>query len=52
VIQFGQRNAIRFTRSQPDLSLGVHSNLYNNCSGANYILWFGEDMRFRYVLRA
>ena len=52
VIQFGERNAIRFTRSQPDLSLGVHSNLYNNCWGTNYIMWFGEDIRFRYLLRA
>ena len=52
VIQFGERSALRFTRSQPDLSLGVHSNLYNNCWGTNYIMWFGEDMRFRYRLHA
>jgi len=52
VIQFGQRSTLRFTRAQPDLSLGVHSNLYNNTWGTNYIMWFGEDMRFRYLLRA
>ena len=52
VIQFGERSALRFTREQPDLSLGVHCNLYNNCWGTNYIMWFGEDMRLRYTLRA
>ena len=27
-------------------------NLFNNAWGTNYIMWFGEDMRFRFVLRA
>jgi hypothetical protein len=52
VIEFGERSVLRFTRSQPDLSLGVHSNLYNNGWGTNYVMWFGEDMRFRYTIRA
>jgi hypothetical protein len=34
-----------------DLSGGVHCNLSNNAGGTNYIMWFGEDMRFRFLLR-
>jgi hypothetical protein len=52
LIAFGDRSTLKFSRSQPDLSLGVHSNLFNNTWGTNYIMWFGEDMRFRYLLRA
>ena len=52
LIAFGERSTLKFSRSQPDLSLGVHSNLFNNTWGTNYIMWFGEDMRFRYILRA
>ncbi len=52
LIAFGERSTLKFSRSQPDLSLGVHSNLFNNTWGTNYIMWFGENMRFRYVIRA
>ncbi len=52
LIAFGERSTLKFSRSQPDLSLGVHSNLFNNTWGTNYIMWFGENMRFRYLLRA
>ncbi|MGA8729242.1 MAG: DUF5054 domain-containing protein [Terracidiphilus sp.] len=52
LIAFGERSTLKFSRSQPDLSLGVHSNLFNNTWGTNYIMWFGEDMRLRYLLRA
>jgi hypothetical protein len=52
LIAVGQRSPLNYSRSQPDLSTGIHSNLVNNTWGTNYIMWFGEDMRFRYVLRA
>jgi len=51
-IALGEKSPINFSRSQPDLSGGVHCNLFNNAWGTNYIMWFGEDMRFRYLLRA
>jgi len=41
-----------FSNVQPDLSSGVHCNLFNNAWGTNYIMWFGEDMQFRFVIRA
>ncbi len=52
LIALGERSPLNFSRAQPDLSSGVHCNLFNNAWGTNYIMWFGEDMRFRFQLRA
>ena len=52
LIALGERSPLNFSNSQPDLSRGVHCNLFNNAWGTNYIMWFAEDMRFRFVLRA
>jgi uncharacterized protein DUF5054 len=51
LIALGEKSPLNFSRSQPDLSGGVHCNLFNNAWGTNYIMWFNEDMRFRFVLR-
>ena len=29
---------------------GVRFNLFNNAWGTNYIMWYAEDMRFRFQL--
>jgi len=52
LIALGDKSALNFSRTQPDLSGGIHCNLFNNAWGTNYIMWFGEDMRLRFVLRA
>ena len=52
LITFGTKSPLPFSNRQPDLSDGVHCNLFNNAWGTNYIMWSGEDMRFRFVLRA
>ena len=52
VVSLGEKMPVRFSRDQPDLSQGFHFNLFNNGWGTNYIQWFGEDMRFRFRLRA
>ncbi|WP_158751917.1 DUF5054 domain-containing protein [Acidobacterium sp. S8] len=52
VIALGEKSPLNFSRTQPDLSGGVHCNLFNNAWGTNYIMWFGEDMRFRFIVRA
>ena len=52
LIALGERSPLNFSRSQPDLSGGIHSNLFNNAWGTNYIMWYGENMRFRYILHA
>ena len=30
---------------------GMHFLLYDNVWGTNFPMWFGEDARFRFVLR-
>ena len=51
-VALGERSPLHFSNTQPDLSKGVHSCLFNNAWGTNYIMWYGEDMRSRYVVRA
>ncbi len=52
LVALGERTSLSFKNAQPDMSKGVHCNLYNNSWGTNYIMWYDEDMRFRFVLRA
>jgi hypothetical protein len=52
VVSLGERTPLLFSNDQPDLTKGIHSCLYNNAWGTNYIMWYGEDLRARYVLRA
>ena len=52
LVALGVKSPLYFSNLQPDLSAGIHCNLFNNAWGTNYIMWFGEDMRFRFVLRA
>ena len=51
VVALGERSALMFSNDQPDLSKGFHSCLFNNTWGTNYIMWYGEDVKARYVLR-
>ena len=52
VVALGERTPLGFSNAQPDLNGGVHACLFNNAWGTNYIMWYGEDMRFRFVVRA
>jgi hypothetical protein len=52
VVALGERTPLLFSNDQPDLGRGVHSCLYNNAWGTNYIMWYGEDAQFRYLLKA
>jgi len=52
VVALGERNPLAFSTAQPDLTAGIHACLFNNAWGTNYIMWYGEDMRFRFILRA
>ncbi len=52
LVALGKKSPLYFSKSKPDLAAGIHSNLYNNAWGTNYVMWFGEDMKFRFVLRA
>jgi Domain of unknown function (DUF5054) len=52
VVALGERTPLLFSNDQPDLSKGIHSCLFNNAWGTNYIMWYGEDISARYVIRA
>ena len=52
VVALGERSPLPFSNTPPNLSKGIHSCLYNNAWGTNYIMWYGENARARYVLRA
>jgi hypothetical protein len=50
LIALGVQSPLYFTRDQPQLDKGIHFNLFNNAWGTNYIMWYAEDMRFRFRL--
>jgi hypothetical protein len=52
VATLGVKSPLPFSNNQPDLAAGVHCNLFNNAWGTNYVMWSGEDMHFRFLLRA
>jgi len=52
LIAMGSKSPLNYSQDKPDLSSGMHCNLFNNAWGTNYVMWYGEDMRFRFVLRA
>jgi hypothetical protein len=52
LVTLGVKSPLPFSKRQPDLSAGVHCNLFNNAWGTNYIMWSGEDMRFRFLIHA
>ena len=52
VVALGEKSPIFFSNDQPDLAKGIHFSLFNNAWGTNYIMWFGENARFRFKLRA
>ncbi len=51
-VALGERNPLLFSNDWPDLRKGIHSCLFNNAWGTNYIMWYGGDARARYVVKA
>ncbi len=52
VVALGERSPLYFSNDHPDLSKGIHSCLFNNAWGTNYVMWYGEDLLARYVIHA
>ena len=44
----GTPSLLDFNNNQPDLTQGVHFNLYNNLWGTNFPMWFEDDCRLRF----
>jgi len=51
VAALGEKLPIYYSEAQPDMAKGIHFSLFNNAWGTNFVQWFGEDMRFRFILR-
>ncbi|MGH9401095.1 MAG: DUF5054 domain-containing protein [Terriglobia bacterium] len=51
VVALGERSPIAYSVDQPEMTKGIHFSLFNNAWGTNYIQWFGEDTRFRFIIR-
>lgn len=47
----GGKKLLKFDNRQPDMSKGLGFCLCNNVWGTNFVMWFEEDMRFRFTLR-
>ena len=47
----GRPALLDFDNRRPPLRQGMHFLLYDNVWGTNFRMWYGEDARFRFVLR-
>ncbi|MEI3040005.1 MAG: DUF5054 domain-containing protein [Victivallales bacterium] len=43
---------LNFHNQLPQMKGGVHFNLYNNVWGTNFPMWFGDNMTYRFRIRA
>ena len=47
----GDRNLLNFDGARPLAADGMHFCLHNNVWGTNFVMWFEDDMRFRFRIR-
>lgn len=52
VVALGDRSPLDFSFRQPDISAGIHFNLFNNAWGTNYPQWCGGDWSYRFRIFA
>jgi hypothetical protein len=50
VVAFGERNAIHFSTSLPDLKEGIHFCLFNNLWGVNFVMWWEGSISYRFKI--
>ena len=48
----GERNFLNFDNRLPEANEGVHFCLHNNVWGTNFVMWFEDDMKYRFVFKA
>jgi len=46
----GERSLLNFDNARPAVEGGMHFCLCNNVWGTNFVMWFDEDMQFRFRL--
>ncbi len=47
----GERTLLNFDNKLPEAEQGVHFCLHNNVWGTNFVMWFEDDMKYRFVFR-
>jgi Domain of unknown function (DUF5054) len=50
LVAIGKMSPLNFSQEPASFECGVHFNLFNNAWGTNYIMWYGEDAGFRFVV--
>lgn len=48
----GRPSLLDFHNKLPNMKGGLHYNLYNNIWGTNFPMWYGDNMLFRYRIKA
>ena len=48
----GKPSLLDFHNKLPNMKGGLHYNLYNNVWGTNFPMWYGDNMLFRYRIKA
>ena len=47
----GERKLLNFDNARSAPEAGMHFCLGNNVWGTNFVMWFEDDMRFRFAMR-
>lgn len=47
----GERTLLNFDNRLPEVQEGVHFCLHNNVWGTNFMMWFEDDMQYRFVFK-
>lgn len=51
LVSVGERALLKFPDTAANLEKGIFCNLHNNVWGTNFPMWYGEDARFRFIIR-
>jgi hypothetical protein len=47
----GKKSLLDFNNELPEIEDGMHFCLYNNVWGTNFMMWFEENMRYRFQIK-
>ena len=48
----GERNLLNFDNYLPEVKDGIHFCLHNNVWGTNFMMWFDDDMMYRFTFKS
>jgi hypothetical protein len=50
LVVIGERNALNYSTSLPDINKGIHFCLFNNLWGTNFSLWWEGSLSYRFKI--